>query len=314
VTQRQSGGIERALCRGAASDPPRLDRDAAFRLARPLLPVPHDLDLAAADVAAAPAPLHVRLEPRGRGVRGAQPDQHVDFQREPHLLSISISEFPALWHSCSCTSLMIWCGVSSGRSPLGGAAGSWRGPRRGVAAEGAAGRRSALPSRAGRRSGSGIVGGNGGLGGGDAWRRPDRSVPAKEPGVRQPAPPSTTTPIRRGDVWWVDLDPARGGEIRKTGPAVVITADALNRARLTAVVVPLSTGPEPRPPVVVATPSAAVQAVAVCDQLRAVDKRRFAQKLGTAVGGRFAHCRRRDPAHSRVLSPVRLRDGGLGTC
>jgi len=51
----------------------RLDRDAAFWLARPLLPVPHDLDLAATGAEAAPAPLHVRLQPRGLGVCGAQP-------------------------------------------------------------------------------------------------------------------------------------------------------------------------------------------------------------------------------------------------
>src|SRR5215472_49725 len=74
--QHQSGGIARALCRGAASDPPRLDRDATLRLARPLLPVPHDLDLAAAGAAAASAALYVRLEPGGRGVRGAQPYRH----------------------------------------------------------------------------------------------------------------------------------------------------------------------------------------------------------------------------------------------
>ena len=55
------------------SDPPRLDRAAAFRLAGPLLPVSLDLDLAAAGAAAASADLHVGLEPRGRRVRGAQP-------------------------------------------------------------------------------------------------------------------------------------------------------------------------------------------------------------------------------------------------
>ena len=60
--------------------------------------------------------------------------------------------------------------------------------------------------------------------------------------------------IRRGDIWWVDFDPTQGSEIRKTRPAVVVTADALNRARRTVVVVPLSTGPEPRPPIVVAVP------------------------------------------------------------
>jgi plasmid stability protein len=46
--------------------PPRLDRDVAFQLARTLLPVPHHLDLATARAKAAPAPLHVRLEHRGR--------------------------------------------------------------------------------------------------------------------------------------------------------------------------------------------------------------------------------------------------------
>jgi len=86
--------------------------------------------------------------------------------------------------------------------------------------------------------------------------------------------------IRRGDIWWVDFEPTQGAEIRKRRPAVVITADALNRARRTVVVVPLSTGPEPHPPIVVATPSAGARSVAVCDQLRAVDKRRLSQSAG----------------------------------
>ena len=86
--------------------------------------------------------------------------------------------------------------------------------------------------------------------------------------------------VRRGDVWWVDLDPTRGSEIRKTRPAVVLTADALNRARRTVVVVPLSTGPAPRPPIVVATASAGAGSVAVCDQVRAVDKTRLTRRVG----------------------------------
>ena len=81
--------------------------------------------------------------------------------------------------------------------------------------------------------------------------------------------------IQRGSVWWVDLDPTRGAEIRKTRPAVVLSGNGLNRARRTIVVVPLSTGPMPHPPIVVATPSAGDGSVAVCDQLRAVDKTRL---------------------------------------
>lgn len=87
-------------------------------------------------------------------------------------------------------------------------------------------------------------------------------------------------PIRRGEIWWVDLEPTRGGEIRKTRPAVVITADGLNRGRRTVVIVPLSTGPHPRPPIVVPTPSAGSRPVAICDQLRAVDKGRLSDTLG----------------------------------
>src|ERR1700735_2530827 len=97
-------------------------------------------------------------------------------------------------------------------------------------------------------------------------------------GPTPPTPDAVT--VRRGEVWWVDFDIVEDGEMRKMRPAVVITADALNRARRTVVVVPLSTGPEARPPIVVATPSAGPRAVAVCDQLRAVDKRRLTQASG----------------------------------
>jgi mRNA interferase MazF len=86
--------------------------------------------------------------------------------------------------------------------------------------------------------------------------------------------------VRRGEICWVNLDPTRGSEIRKTQPAMVITADALNRARRTVVIVPLSTGPAARPPIVVAAPSARPNSVAVCDQLRAVDKQRLTRNSG----------------------------------
>jgi mRNA interferase MazF len=93
-------------------------------------------------------------------------------------------------------------------------------------------------------------------------------------------PTITATTVRRGEIWWVDFDPAQGGEIRKMRPAIVVTANALNRARRTVVVVPLSTGPQPRPPIVVATPSAGPNSVAVCDQVRTVDKRRLTRNHG----------------------------------
>jgi mRNA interferase MazF len=93
-------------------------------------------------------------------------------------------------------------------------------------------------------------------------------------------PDSVRSRVRRGEIWWANFDPTQGSEIRKTRPAVVVSADALNRARRTVVVVPLSSGPQPRPPIVVATPSAGHGSVAVCDQVRAVDKRRLTRNEG----------------------------------
>lgn len=86
--------------------------------------------------------------------------------------------------------------------------------------------------------------------------------------------------MNRGEVWWVELDPTRESEIWKRRPAVILTVDALNRARRTVVVVPLSTSATPRPPIVVSIPTAGLGSTAVCDQLRAVDKSRLVSRCG----------------------------------
>jgi mRNA interferase MazF len=86
--------------------------------------------------------------------------------------------------------------------------------------------------------------------------------------------------IERGDIWWVNLDPTVGAEIKKRRPCVVISADEINRQRATPVVVPLSSSPVAASPVVLKMPSAGSSSVAVVDQIRAVDKRRFISKAG----------------------------------
>lgn len=86
--------------------------------------------------------------------------------------------------------------------------------------------------------------------------------------------------LRRGDVVWVNLDPTVGAEIRKRRPCVVLSLSVLNEKRLTVVVVPLSTGSTPRPPLVVAVPSAGAGANARIDQVRAIDKSRILDAAG----------------------------------
>jgi len=51
--------------------------------------------------------------------------------------------------------------------------------------------------------------------------------------------------LNRGDIWLIDFNPAKGGEIGKLRPAVIISDDDDNRILDTVIVVPLSTVIEP---------------------------------------------------------------------
>lgn len=88
---------------------------------------------------------------------------------------------------------------------------------------------------------------------------------------------------RRGEVWWVALDPTQGSEIQKTRPCLILTSDVVNARRRTVVVVPLSTASRESPPLLIALHSVGRPAVAVLDQLRAVTKERLRAKLGSVA-------------------------------
>jgi mRNA interferase MazF len=85
---------------------------------------------------------------------------------------------------------------------------------------------------------------------------------------------------KRGDIYWVNLDPTVGAEIKKTRPCVVMSLDVLNAQRHTVVVVPLSSVGTPRPPLVIAIPSAGAGHTARIDQIRVVDKTRLSNQRG----------------------------------
>ena len=46
--------------------------------------------------------------------------------------------------------------------------------------------------------------------------------------------------MKRGEVWWVNFDPALGSEIKKTRPAIIISNDAANKNLSRCVVIPVT--------------------------------------------------------------------------
>lgn len=87
--------------------------------------------------------------------------------------------------------------------------------------------------------------------------------------------------MNRGSVYWVDLNPTTGAEINKLRPCVILGATPINLARHTVIVVPLSTAAKARPPVTISVSCLDKQVVAVCDQIRTVDKSRLRNSAGS---------------------------------
>ena len=86
--------------------------------------------------------------------------------------------------------------------------------------------------------------------------------------------------VKRGEIWLCALDPTVGSEIQKTRPCVVVSPDELNDRLRTVIVAPMTMGSRPAPfrvPVMFQGKKGLI----LPDQLRTIDKRRLAKKLGS---------------------------------
>ncbi len=90
-----------------------------------------------------------------------------------------------------------------------------------------------------------------------------------------------TQPMRRGEVWWVEFDPAVGSEIRKTRPAVIVSNDGANRNLARVVVVPVTNNTERRYPGEALVQVGGRRGKALADQIMTADKSRLKEQLGT---------------------------------
>lgn len=87
--------------------------------------------------------------------------------------------------------------------------------------------------------------------------------------------------MRRGEIWWVEFDPAVGSEVRKTCPAVIVSNDAANRNLARVVVVPVTSNAGRQYPGEAVVTVGGQRSKAMVDQIMAADKSRLKDRLGT---------------------------------
>ena len=93
---------------------------------------------------------------------------------------------------------------------------------------------------------------------------------------------------RRGDVFWVNLDPVVGTEIRKTRPAVVVSNDSCNRFGARVVVLPITSNVDSLYPGEAMIDVKGRPGRALGDQIRSIDKRRLKARVSTLTADEMA--------------------------
>ena len=92
--------------------------------------------------------------------------------------------------------------------------------------------------------------------------------------------------IRRGEIWLAELNPIRGSEQAGTRPALILQNDSINRFTRTFLAIPLTTNLRRASlPTCVLLPEGegglSADSVALCHQLRVLDKSRLIRRLGS---------------------------------
>ena len=92
---------------------------------------------------------------------------------------------------------------------------------------------------------------------------------------------SETWLMTRGEVWWVQFGPAKGGEIQKRRPAIIVSNDAANKHLNRVQVVPTTRQTSRLYPSEAYVSVGSKRSKAMTDQLTTVSKDRLKARMGT---------------------------------
>ena len=84
--------------------------------------------------------------------------------------------------------------------------------------------------------------------------------------------------MKRGEVYWVNLDPTVGSEVKKRRPAVILSPDEMNRSLPVVIVAPITSSKKSWPTRADVTLSGKAGQI-MLDQIRTVDKSRLMKRI-----------------------------------
>ena len=87
--------------------------------------------------------------------------------------------------------------------------------------------------------------------------------------------------IKRGDIYWVNLDPTIGSEIKKTRPAVVISNDVQNGIGIRFIVAPVTSQVKKIYPFEAKIELKGKRGKVLLDQIRTIDVKRLGEFVGS---------------------------------
>jgi mRNA interferase MazF len=85
--------------------------------------------------------------------------------------------------------------------------------------------------------------------------------------------------VRRSEVYWVELDPTVGSEIKKTRPCLIISPDDMNTVMPRVIIAPITSKGQPlgcRPEIDLDGKKGLI----LLDQIRTIDKKRLKSRMG----------------------------------